>query len=170
VTSWETITACGHLSSMYYLTYYYDREIVSNKVTYFTQSPRWLFCASSAPFTSLFSRELITREMLDLWFSQQSLWRYKSSEKMEAAGSVELSVPITRLRRTVHTYCQAPSKCPYLLPGSVELSVRIARLRRSVRTYCQPVRRKVPADLNLRKEKYQKVSWAVYHPKADLLL
>jgi hypothetical protein len=33
----------------------------------------------------------------------------------------------------------------------------------------QPVRRKVPADLNLRKKEYQKVSWAVYHPKGDWL-
>ena len=43
----------------------------------------------------------------------------------------------SRLRRTVRTYCQAPSNCPYLLPGSVELSVPIARLRLTVRTYCQ---------------------------------
>jgi hypothetical protein len=42
---------------MYYLTYYFDREIVSNKVTYFTQSLRWLFCASFAAFTSPFSRQ-----------------------------------------------------------------------------------------------------------------
>jgi hypothetical protein len=42
---------------MYYLTYYFDREIVSNKVLYCTQSLGWLFCASSEVFTSLFSRQ-----------------------------------------------------------------------------------------------------------------
>jgi hypothetical protein len=30
-----------------------------------------------------------------------------------------------------------------------------SRLRRNVRTYCQPVRREVPAELNLRKKEYQ---------------
>jgi len=42
---------------MYYLTYYFYREIVSNKVLYCTQSLGWLFCASSEVFTSLFSRQ-----------------------------------------------------------------------------------------------------------------